>query len=45
VLLLDLEQTNNGRTLAPKQGAAATRWASLYVIWLEHLLLSYASLA
>jgi hypothetical protein len=45
VLLLDLDQTNNGRTLAPRQGAAATRWASLYLIWLEHLLLSYASLA
>ena len=45
VLLLDLEQTNNSRTLAPKRGAAATRWASLYLLWLEHLLLSYASLA
>ena len=45
VLLLDLDRTNNSRTLAPKQGAAATRWASLYLLWLEHLLLSYASLA
>lgn len=45
VLLLDLEQTNNSRTLAPKQGVAATRWASIYLLWLEDLLLSYASLA
>jgi hypothetical protein len=45
VLLLDLDRTNNSRTLAPRQNAAATRWASLYLLWLEHLLLSYASLA
>ena len=45
VLLLDLEQTNNRRALAPKADAAATRWASLYLLWLEHLLLSFASLA
>jgi hypothetical protein len=45
VLLLDLERTNNSRTLAPRQGAAATRWATIYLHWLEHLLLSYASLA
>jgi hypothetical protein len=45
VLLLDLHQTNNSRTLAPRQSAAATRWASLYLLWLEHLLLSYTSLA
>ena len=45
VLLLDLDQTNNSRTLAPARAAAATRWAGLYLLWLEHLLLSYASLA
>jgi len=44
VLLLDLERTNNSRTLAPKQRPAATRWATIYLQWLEHLLLSYASL-
>jgi hypothetical protein len=45
VLLLDLQQTNNSLTLAPQRDAAATRWASIYLLWLEHLLLSYASLA
>lgn len=45
VLLLDLDQTNNSRTFAPRRGAAATRWGTIYLLWLEHLLLSYASLA
>jgi len=45
VLLLDLNQTNNSRTLAPRRAAAATRWGSTYLLWLEQLLLSYASLA
>jgi hypothetical protein len=45
VLLLDLDRTNNSRTLTPRTAAAATRWASIYLLWLEHLLLSYASLA
>lgn len=44
VLLLDLDQTNNSRTLTPRTAAAATRWTSIYLLWLEHLLLSYASL-
>jgi hypothetical protein len=43
-LLLDLRQTNNSKTLAPRAGTAATRWAARYMIWLEDLLLSYASL-
>jgi hypothetical protein len=45
VLLLDLDRTNNSRTFAPKRAAAATRLGSIYLLWLEHLLLSYASLA
>jgi hypothetical protein len=44
VLLLDLHQTNNSRTFTPRAAAAATRWASIYLPWLEHLLLSYVSL-
>jgi hypothetical protein len=44
VLLLDLDQTNNSRTLAPKNGAAASAWALRYVAWFEDLLLSYSSL-
>jgi hypothetical protein len=45
VLLLDLDRTNNSRTLTPRTADAGTRWASIYLLWLEHLLLSYASLA
>jgi len=45
VLLLDLDRTNNSLTFAPRRAAAATRWGSIYLLWLEHLLLSYASLA
>lgn len=43
-LLLDLRPTNNSRALAPRAATAATRWAARYMIWLEDLLLSYASL-
>lgn len=44
ILLLDLHRTNNSSTLAPQAGTAASTWAGRYMIWLEDLLLSYASL-
>jgi hypothetical protein len=44
VLLLDLNQTNNGRTLAPASGTAGTRWAGRWLLWMEDALLTYASL-
>ncbi len=43
-LLLDLKRMYNGRTLAPRSAAAATRWAGRWLIWMQDLLLSYASL-
>jgi hypothetical protein len=43
-LLLDLRTTNNSKAVAPSAATAATRWAARYMIWLEDLLLSYASL-
>jgi len=43
-LLLDLRQTNNGLTLAPQSGAAASRWAGLWLAWLQHALLTYGAL-
>jgi hypothetical protein len=43
-LLLDLQQTNNSKTLNPRGGTAATRWAGRHMLWLENLLLCYASL-
>jgi hypothetical protein len=41
VLLLDVNTTNNSRTLEPKAHAAATRWSHTWWVWLEDVLLSY----
>lgn len=41
-LLLDVRQTNNSRTLAPKSAAAASYWAARWMAWLENALLNYA---
>lgn len=41
-LLLDVNQTNNSRTLAPPTATAATRWAARWMTWLEHALLNYS---
>jgi hypothetical protein len=41
---LDLKRTNNGRTLQARAGVASRRWAARWAAWLEHLLLTYASL-
>src|SRR5262245_16846947 len=45
VLLLDTNYTNNSKSLAPQGGAAATKWASQWVVWLQDCLLSWAALA
>jgi hypothetical protein len=44
VLLLDVNYTNNSRTLEPRGGAAATKWSMTWMIWLQDNLLSWASL-
>jgi hypothetical protein len=44
VLVLDLNLTNNGRTLAPQGGRAAIFWAARWMFWFEHALLTYAAL-
>lgn len=41
VLLLDLNVTNNSRTLAPRQREAATKWAAIWLVWLQDLLMTY----
>ncbi len=41
VLLLDLNTTNNSRTLAPRHREAATRWAAQWLVWLQDLLMTY----
>lgn len=43
-LLLDVNTTNNSRTFAPRTSVAATIWASRWLLWLQDLLLTYASL-
>ena len=42
VLLLDVDYTNNSRTLAPKGPEAATNWSMRWMVWLEDHLLSWA---
>jgi hypothetical protein len=44
VLLLDMHQTNNSRGMTSRAGAAASRWALVWMAWLEHALLNYAAL-
>lgn len=44
ILLLDVHRTNNGRSVAPLAGSAASRWALLWMVWLEHALLGYGAL-
>jgi hypothetical protein len=45
VLLLDLDYTNNSKTLEPKGKAAATKWSLTWMVWLQDCLLSWAALA
>jgi aminopeptidase N len=44
VVLLDVNYTNNSRTLAPQGGAAATKWSLKWLVWLQDCLLSWAAL-
>jgi hypothetical protein len=44
-LLLDLNFTNNSRTLAPRGGEAATKWSLRFMIWLQDCLLTWGLLA
>jgi aminopeptidase N len=42
VLLLDVNYTNNTRTLQPTGAAAATKWSMKWMVWLQDHLLSWA---
>jgi hypothetical protein len=44
VLLLDIDVTNNSITLEPRAGAAATKWSTKWIVWLQDCLLSWAAL-
>ena len=41
VLLLDINYTNNSRTLTPQADIAATKWSVRWLVWLQDLLLTY----
>ena len=41
MLLLDVNYTNNSRTLSPRREAAARRWSLTWLIWLQDHLLTY----
>ena len=41
VLVLDVNRTNNSRTLQPAAGRAATKWSLAWLIWLQDHLLTW----
>jgi len=45
VLLLDVNYTNNSRTLAPRTREASLKWALAWMTWLEQLMLAYGFFA
>jgi hypothetical protein len=42
VLLLDVNYTNNSRTLTPRAGEAGLKWSLKWMVWLQDLMLTYA---
>jgi len=42
VLLLDVNYTNNSRTLEPKTKEAATKWSLKWMVWLQDLMLTWS---
>ena len=44
MLLLDVNYTNNSRTLEPRAARRATKWSLKWMAWLQDLLLTYAFL-
>ena len=42
ILLLDVNETNNSRTLQPKGPATATKWSLKWMVWLQDCLLSWS---
>ena len=41
VLLLDVNYTNNSRTLQPRSAEASLKWSLQWMIWLQDLMLTY----
>jgi len=44
VLMLDVNRTNNSRTLEPRAGDASLKWSLKWMTWLQDLLITYALL-
>ena len=44
VLMLDVNYTNNSRTLDSRAGEASLKWSLTWLTWLQDLLVTYASL-
>jgi peptidase M1-like protein len=44
VLLLDVDYTNNSKTLRPQGRRAATKWSLKWMVWLQDQLLAWAAL-
>jgi len=42
VMLLDIDYTNNSRTLAPRADIAAHKWSLTWMVWLQDLLMTWA---
>jgi hypothetical protein len=42
VLLLDINRTNNSRTLAPMADQASRKWMFKWLVWFQDLLMTYA---
>ena len=45
VLLLDLNYTNNSRTLQPRASEAATKWMLTWIAWAQDLMMTYGFFA
>jgi hypothetical protein len=43
-LVLDMNFTNNSRTLAPRAPAAAVKWSLKWMVWLQDALLTWGLL-
>ncbi|HEU4691804.1 MAG TPA: M1 family metallopeptidase [Vicinamibacterales bacterium] len=41
VLLLDIAETNNSRTLRPRGAEASLKWSLKWMVWLQDLMLTY----
>ena len=44
ILLLDVNYTNNSRTLEPRAAEASLKWSLKWMAWLQDALLTYAFL-